>query len=105
MALQRAAAKGTPVNRLGYGYRKVYDTEGDATVEQVPAETAVIRQAYGLAIGYRGYKSIADELNIRGYHTRNGSLWSTQTVKLLLTNPAVRHARIDYRKAELLSSG
>ncbi len=89
MALQRAAAKGNLVNRLCYGYRKVYDTEGNAEVEQVPAETAVIRQAYGLAVGNRGYKSIANELNTRGCRTRNGNLWTTQTVKLLLTNPAV----------------
>lgn len=88
MALQRAAAKGNLVNKLPFGYTKVRDQRGER-VEQVPEEAAVVREAFELAIGNRGYKSVADELNRRGHRTKNGKFWATQTVKLLLTNPAM----------------
>ena len=42
MALQSAAAKGNLVNKLGYGYTKVFDPDGGTHVEQVPPEAAVM---------------------------------------------------------------
>ncbi len=90
MALLKAAAKGALVNKLPYGLTKLYDKRGKVEgVEQVPGEAAVIREAFDLAIGNHGYKAIADELNARGHRTKNGKPWATQTVKLMLTTPAV----------------
>ena len=90
MALLKAAAKGALVNKLPYGLTKLYDKRGRVEgVEQVPREAAVIREAFDLAIGNHGYKAIADELNARGHRTKNGKPWATQTVKLMLTTPAV----------------
>ena len=88
MSLLKAASKGTLVNKLPFGYVKVRDQHGQR-VEQVPEEAEVVREAVELAIGNRGYKSIADALNARGHRTKNGKFWATQTVKLLLTNPAI----------------
>ena len=88
MAHLKAATKGRLVNRLPYGLTKLYDTEGKSEVVQVPKEAAVIREAYELAIANRGFKAIADELNLRGHRTKAGKLWATQTIKLILTNPA-----------------
>ena len=88
MAHLKAATKGRLVNRLPYGLTKLYDTEGKSEVVQVPNEAAVIREAYELAIANRGFKAIADELNLRGHRTKAGKLWATQTIKLILTNPA-----------------
>jgi len=89
MALQRAAAKGTLVNKLPFGYVKVRDRDGER-VEQVPEEAAVIREAFHLAVNdNKGYKLIADTLNARGHRTKRRALFATQSVKLILTNPAI----------------
>ena len=89
MALDRAAAKGSLVNKIGYGYQKVYNPDGSVHVEQVPEEVAVIREAYELAISNSGYRSIANELNTRGRRTRTGRLWASQTVRAILIAPAI----------------
>ena len=98
-ALEKAASKGKYVAKLPFGYVKVYElVKGNdgksrpvaAGVEQVPSEVTVIRLAYELAtIQNKGYKAIADELNRRGNRTRTNSLWAAQSIKLLLTNPAM----------------
>ena len=50
----------------------------------------MVRLAFVLAtVQNKGYKAIADELNRRGYRTRAKSLWAAQSIKLLLTNPAM----------------
>ena len=90
MSLQRAAAKGSLVNKLPLGYVKVWDRDGKPVVEQVAEEAAVIREAFHLAVdGNKGYKAIADTLNARGHRTKQNKLFGTQTVKLILTNPAI----------------
>ena len=89
MALQKAAAKGSLVNKLPFGYVKVRD-QHEERVEQVPKEAEVIREAYHLAvIDNKGYKAIADTLNARGHRTKRGALFATQSIKLILTNPAI----------------
>lgn len=97
-ALKQAASRGRYVAKLPFGYVKVQDvTKGEdgavrviPRVQQVPSEVSVIRLAYDLSVVQnKGYKAIADELNRRGYRTRTKSMWATQSVKLLLMNPAM----------------
>jgi len=90
MSLLKAATKGNLVNKLPYGLTKLYDTEGKPEVVQVPEEASVIREAFHLAVNdNKGYKAIADTLNARGHRTKLGALFATQSIKLILTNPAI----------------
>ena len=89
LALRKAAEQGKIVSRLPFGYVKIRDTEGER-IEQVPREAAAVRLAFELAtVRNLGYKRIADELNRLGYRGKSGALFATQSVKLILRNPAM----------------
>ena len=89
MALREAASRGKVVSKLPFGYAKVRDWQGER-VEQVSQEAAVIRLAYDLAaVQNKGYKAISDELNRLGYRTKSGALFSAQSLRLFLLNPAM----------------
>lgn len=91
MALRKAAEQGKLVSKLPFGYTKIYDSKGKPVgVEQVPREAAAIRLAHELAtVGNLGYKAIADELNRLGYRTKSGAPFASQSLKLILLNPAM----------------
>ena len=104
MALQRAAAKGHLVNKLPYGYIKIRDRDGEH-VEQVPEEAAVIREAFHLAVNdNKGYRAIADSLNAMGHRTTLKKLFAAQSIKLILTNPAIAGHMI-FRGAQSVEHG
>ncbi len=92
-ALYRAAGEGTHVGRPPYGYVKVREGSAERWV-QVPEEEAAIRLAYRLAVEEnKGFKGIADELNRQGFRGKTSTgrrLLASQTMKEILTNPALK---------------
>ena len=89
LALREAASRGKLMGKLPFGYAKVRDRDGDH-IEQVPQEAAAIRLAYELAtVRNMGYRAVADELNRLGYRSKKGVLFATQSLKLILQNPAL----------------
>ena len=89
LALREAVSRGKYVSKLPFGYAKIKDFEGERIV-QVPQEAEAVRLAYELATNRNmGYRTMAQELNRQGYRTKQGKLFSSQTVKVVLSNPAM----------------
>ena len=89
LALREGALRGKYVSKLPFGYTKIKDFEGERIV-QVPQEAEAVRLAYELATSRNmGFRSMAQELNRQGYRTKQGKLFSSQTVKVVLSNPAM----------------
>jgi len=89
LALREAVSRGRYVSKLPFGYTKIKDFEGERIV-QVPQEAEAVRLAYELATSRNmGFRSMAQELNRQGYRTKQGKLFSSQTVKVVLSNPAM----------------
>ena len=89
LALREAVSRGRYLSKLPFGYTKIKDFEGERIV-QVPQEAEAVRLAYELATRRNmGFRSMAQELNRQGYRTKQGKLFSSQTVKVVLSNPAM----------------
>ena len=91
------------MSKLPFGYTKIKDFEGERIV-QVPQEAEAVRLAYELATARNmGFRSMAQELNRQGYRTKQGKLFSSQTVKVVLSNPAmIGHQRFWGKDKELI---
>ena len=100
LALREAVSRGKYVTKLPYGYAKVKDFEGERIV-QVPQEAEAVRLAYEFATARNmGFRSMAQELNRQGYRTKQGKLFSSQTVKVVLSNPAMIGHQVFWGKAK-----
>lgn len=71
-----------------YGYHWV---EGKLVPH--PEEAAVRRLMFDLYLEHRRYLRVANILNERGYRTRQGNQWTTETIKLLLKDPTAKGER------------
>ena len=70
----------------------------------MPQEADAVRLAYELATSRNmGFRTMAQELNRLGYRTKQGKLFSSQTVKVVLSNPAmIGHQRFWGKDKELI---
>jgi len=102
-ALREAVLRGKYVTSLPFGYAKIKDFEGERIV-QVPQEEEAVRLGYELATARNmGFRSMAQELNRQGYRTKRGKLFSSQTMKAVLSNPAmIGHQRLWGNDKELI---
>jgi len=99
-ALREAVSRGKYVSKLPFGYAKIKDFEGERIV-QVPQEAEAVRLAYELATSRNmGFRTMAQELNRQGYRTKQGKLFSSQTVKVVLSNPAMIGHQVFWGKAK-----
>ncbi len=99
-ALREGALRGKYVSKLPFGYTKIKDFEGERIV-QVPQEAEAVRLAYEFATARNmGFRSMAQELNRQGYRTKQGKLFSSQTVKVVLSNPAMIGHQVFWGKAK-----
>jgi site-specific DNA recombinase len=64
-----------------YGYR----LENEKLVID-PEEAKIVKRIFEMYLKH-GMLTIAKQLNESGYRTRNGSLWTTYTIKFILQNP------------------
>ena len=100
LALREAVSRGKYVSKLPFGYTKIKDFEGERIV-QVPQEAEAVRLAYELATSRNmGFRTMAQELNRLGYRTKQGKLFSSQTVKVVLSNPAMIGHQVFWGKAK-----
>ena len=76
---------------LGYRWVPIEDTENSprkkSRLEIDETEAEIVRLIYRLYISGKGYKAIVNHLNKNGYKTKNGNLFSTVSVRTILTNP------------------
>jgi site-specific DNA recombinase len=70
-----------------YGYRMVLKG-GRRTLEVEPREAEAVRLVFELFQNGFGCKSIAEKLNDKGFRTRFGKPIRTNTIKVIITNPA-----------------
>lgn len=71
-----------------YGY-DIVDGQFVLNEKEVP----VRKLMFELYLEYRGIKTVATELNKRGYRTRTGGLWRDNSVRRLLTDPIAKGLR------------
>jgi len=82
------------VSKLPFGYAKIKDPQGESIVK-VPQEAEAVRLAYELATSCNmGFRTVAQELNRQGYRTKQGAIFSSQTVKVVLRNPAMSGTQV-----------
>lgn len=82
-SIRRRFADGTYRGTAPYGYRW---KEGVLTAE--PAQAAVVREIFAMALAGKGGDSIAGELNSREIPSPMGKRWTQNSVRALLRNPA-----------------
>ena len=83
--MQARAAQGLGLGKPPYGYR----IGSGGTLEPVTAEAEVVRTIFDLYLDQElGVRSIARNLNERGYRTRRGESWSMVTIRDVLRNHA-----------------
>jgi DNA invertase Pin-like site-specific DNA recombinase len=87
------AAEGRPRGGLEYGYRPGRNGRGEATLEVVPEQAAVIREvADRLSAGW-SLAAVAKDLNARGVPTLRGRQWGATTVRRMISKPTVAGLR------------
>ncbi len=75
-----------------FGYRPVPGSPG--TIEVVPEEAAVIREAVAACVEGRPWGSITQIFTGSGIPTENGGPWRTQTVKQIISSPRLAGLRM-----------
>jgi site-specific DNA recombinase len=85
--MERKAAKGQWCGGYRpYGYTLDHTT---GFLAPVPAEASLVPTIFSLYVSKRlGSAAVAKELNRRGHRTKNGQLWSAQSVLTVLRNRA-----------------
>lgn len=97
---RRARQKGRPHGHAPFGWRRVYDPDSGKMITQEPVdeEQPQLTEMFALFVSGMKRTSIAKQLNERiklpdghpdrALRTRNGNLWSAETVGGLLASPA-----------------
>jgi DNA invertase Pin-like site-specific DNA recombinase len=85
LSVENAIARGIPVGRVPYGYRR----KPDRTLEIDPAAAAIVRELYERRIGGEGFGVLTDWMM-----ERTGRVWSRAGVSDLVDNPLYKDGRI-----------
>jgi DNA invertase Pin-like site-specific DNA recombinase len=88
------AAEGRPSSANPYGYRHGRDAAGVKTLEVVPEEAAVIRDAAEKALAGWSLSRIAADLTGRGLKGKHGGKITCDTVRSMVTNASVAGLRV-----------
>lgn len=90
-SMQKNAADGYwNGGRAPYGYESVPSEDGKRRrLQVVEPEAAIVRIAYRMYLSGSGSKDVAQYLNHAGL-LRRGAAWSKNTMRAMLTNPAVK---------------
>ncbi|MGB9886684.1 MAG: recombinase family protein [Moorellales bacterium] len=87
--LERAKQGHWSGGRPPYGFQ-LSKTKGGLPLEIHPYEASVLREMARLYMEEgMGFRLVAEEMNRRGYRTREGRLWSSSRVRCVLQNPIV----------------
>ena len=93
MGMKQRARTGKWNGGVVLGYKSV-ELEGSTSrkrketrLEIVESEAQIVRMIYGKYANGQGPKSIANDLNHLGLHTKNGQPFSAVTVKIIILNP------------------
>lgn len=92
--LAELAAEGRPSSADVYGYRHGVDAQGRKTLEVVPEEAAIVREAAEKVLAGWGITRIAAEFSERGLIGKHGGKMRVTTVRSMLTNAAVAGLRV-----------
>jgi DNA invertase Pin-like site-specific DNA recombinase len=96
--LAEIAAEGRPHGGRTFGYRPAVDDDGGKTLEVVPAEAEVLRDAAHKVLAGWSLTNLAADLDRRGVRGANGSRITYKTLYRMLTNPTVAGHRVHRRR-------
>lgn len=90
------AAQGRPAGGHPYGYRHAAAEDGTRTLEIIPEQAEVVRDSAERILAGWSLTSVADGLVARGLTGGQGGKITSQTIRGMLTNPAVAGFRIHH---------
>lgn len=100
----QAASKGwAQGGRRRYGYQHARTEDGAATLEIVPGEAEIVREAAHRVLEGESLRRIALDLNARGIPTATGSNWQVTTLKTMLAGPHIAGLRVHH--GEIVGEG
>jgi site-specific DNA recombinase len=92
--LAEIAAEGRPHGGRTFGYRRGVDGGGGKTLDVVPAEAEVLRDAAHKVLAGWSLTNIAADLDRRGIRGANGKQITYNSLARMLTNPTVAGHRV-----------
>jgi DNA invertase Pin-like site-specific DNA recombinase len=92
--LDAIAAEGRPAGSVVFGYRHALDAAGAKTLEPIPEQADVIREAAQKVVGGWSLSNIAAELRARGLRGAHGGKLTSGSVLKMVTNPTVAGHRV-----------
>ncbi len=106
--LQERAEAGKPHGAVAYGYRRVivYDDSGNRTGardELHPEQSEVIRTAAELLLAGQSLRSVAADLNTRGFVTARGLPWVSTTLRQIMVRD--RNAGLRRHLGQVIGDG
>jgi site-specific DNA recombinase len=101
--LAEIAAEGRPHGGRTFGYRPAVDDGGGKTLEVVPAEAEVLRDAAHKVLAGWSLTNLAADLGRRGVRGANGKQIAYNSLARMLTNPTVAGHRV--HRGRIVSRG
>jgi DNA invertase Pin-like site-specific DNA recombinase len=101
--LAEIAAEGRPHGGRTFGYRRGVDDSGGKTLEVVPDEADVLRDAAHKVLAGWSLSNVAADLDRRGVRGANGKRITYGSLARMLTNPTVAGHRV--HRARIVSTG
>jgi site-specific DNA recombinase len=101
--LAEIAAEGRPHGGRTFGYRRAVDDSGGKTLEVVPAEAEVLRDAAHKVLAGWSLSNVAADLDRRGIRGANGKRITYGSLARMLTNPTVAGHRV--HRGRIVSAG
>jgi len=92
--LAEIAAAGRPAGGAAFGYRHTVDEHGGKTLEQIPEQAAIVRDAAEKILAGWSLSAIATELQERGVRGAHGGKITGYSVKGWVTNATVAGLRV-----------
>ncbi|MFI8278572.1 recombinase family protein [Streptomyces sp. NPDC085929] len=86
---RQTAEAGKPWGQVPDGYKRVYDPDNGALVEQIehPVQGPVVRRIWAEAETGKSLRSIARDLNEEQHRTQKGREWQVWHLRTILRNP------------------
>ncbi len=94
----RRAQRGDFACHIPWGYKKVFDEQGNGRIEIDEDAAEIIRKVYELYLSGRGRKKIVEELNDSPYRPRGGGLWTAPGIARVLRQARIHAGYIEFNR-------
>lgn len=94
----RRAQRGDFACHIPWGYKKVFDEQGNGRIEIDEDAAEIIRKLYELYLSGRGKKKVVESLNRLGYRPRGGGVWTVPCVDRVLRQVRIHAGYIEFNR-------